>query len=72
FIKGDLHSLGLGSGETIFLYEFQCLHAGTYGLWLDGDLYHGRTCPSKTYDNDYLTRSEDFIVDNIELWSFVD
>ncbi|CAF0812673.1 unnamed protein product [Didymodactylos carnosus] len=60
FIKGDLHSLGFGSGE------------GTYGLWLDSDLYHGRTCPSKTYNNDYLTRSEDFIVSHVELWSFID
>jgi len=60
FVKGDLNSLGFGSGE------------GTYGLWIDADLYHGRTCPSKTYNNEPLTPTEDFIIASIEVWTFVD
>ncbi|CAF4708086.1 unnamed protein product [Rotaria sp. Silwood1] len=50
FVKGDLHSIGFGSGE------------GTYGLWLDADLYHGRTCSTKTFNNERLTTNEDFII----------
>jgi hypothetical protein len=45
---------------------------GTYGLWIDGDLYHGRTCPSKTYNNELLTTNEDFIIASIEVWTFID
>ncbi|CAF5191049.1 unnamed protein product, partial [Rotaria magnacalcarata] len=60
FAKGDLHSIGFGSGE------------GTFGLWLDGELYHGRTCPTKTFDNERLTSTEDFIVASIEVWTFID
>ncbi|CAF3754411.1 unnamed protein product [Rotaria socialis] len=60
FVKGDLHSIGFGSGE------------GTFGLWLDGELYHGRTCPTKTFDNERLTLTEDFIVASIEVWTFID
>ncbi|CAF2721880.1 unnamed protein product [Rotaria sp. Silwood2] len=60
FIKGDVKALGIGSGE------------GTYGLWLDADLYHGRTCPSKTFNNIRLSSKEDFIIASIELWTFID
>jgi len=45
---------------------------GTYGLWLDADLYHGRTCPSKTFNNETLTSNEDFIIASVEVWTFVD
>jgi len=45
---------------------------GTYGLWLDADLYHGRTCPSKTFNNVRLSTKEDFIIANVEVWTFVD
>ncbi|CAF0847248.1 unnamed protein product [Rotaria sordida] len=60
FVKGDLHSIGFGSGE------------GTYGLWLDADLYHGRTCSTKTFNNEPLTTNEDFIIASIEVWTFID
>ena len=43
---------------------------GVYGLWLDGDLYHGRTQCCLTYDNDLLTVSEDFMVQYLEIWTF--
>ncbi|CAF0893615.1 unnamed protein product [Adineta ricciae] len=60
FVKGDLHSIGFGVGE------------GTYGLWFDADLYHGRTCPCKTFNNDCLSSNEDFIIASIEVWTFTD
>lgn len=60
FVKGDVKFLAIGSG------------GGTYGLWLDADLYHGRTCPSKTFNNVRLSTKEDFIIANVEVWTFVD
>jgi len=43
---------------------------GVYGLWLDGDLYHGRTQWCLTYNNDLLTASEDFMIKCLEVWTF--
>jgi len=59
FIKGNSESLSIGAGE------------GSFGLWLDGDLYHGRTQTCQTYDNDILTLNEDFCIKAIECWGFV-
>jgi hypothetical protein len=60
FIKGNNESLAIGSGD------------GFFGLWLDGDLYHGRSQPCKTYDNDMLTNKEDFHVKTLEAWGFIE
>jgi len=53
-----------------------CSHVyrGSYGLWLDGDIYHGRTQHCETFDNQPLTGDdddEDFIVKVIEVWGFM-
>ncbi|XP_068222738.1 oxidation resistance protein 1 isoform X9 [Palaemon carinicauda] len=58
FIKGNNESLYIGGGD------------GNFGLWLDGDLYQGRTQPCKTYNNPPLTDTEDFIIKTIECWCF--
>ncbi|XP_052701606.1 oxidation resistance protein 1-like isoform X5 [Crassostrea angulata] len=58
FIKGNQESLSIGAGQ------------GLFGLWFDGDLYHGQTHRCDTYDNDILTSSEDFIVKVLEAWIF--
>ncbi|XP_077051238.1 oxidation resistance protein 1b isoform X2 [Siphateles boraxobius] len=58
FIKGDMDSLAFGGG------------CGEFGLWLDGDLYHGRTHSCKTFGNPMLSKTEDFYVQDIEIWSF--
>ncbi|XP_028834749.1 oxidation resistance protein 1a isoform X2 [Denticeps clupeoides] len=58
FIKGDMDSLAFGGGS------------GEFGLWLDGDLYHGRSHSCKTFGNAMLTKKEDFYVQDIEIWSF--
>ncbi|KAK1171155.1 nuclear receptor coactivator 7-like isoform X1 [Acipenser oxyrinchus oxyrinchus] len=58
FIKGDIDSLQLGGGR------------GHFGLWLDSDLYHGSSYPCETFCNEPLSKKEDFIVQDIEVWTF--
>nr|DBA26636.1 TPA: hypothetical protein GDO54_010875 [Pyxicephalus adspersus] len=58
FISGDIVSLELGGG------------GGGFGLWLDSDLYHGRSNSCSTFNNDILSKKEDFIVQDIEVWTF--
>ncbi|KAM4687629.1 oxidation resistance protein 1 isoform 2-T2 [Discoglossus pictus] len=58
FIKGDMDSLAFGGG------------GGEFALWLDGDLYHGRSHSCKTFENTTLSKKEDFIVQDIEIWAF--
>ncbi|KAI7799171.1 putative oxidation resistance protein 1, partial [Triplophysa rosa] len=58
FMKGDPDSLAFGGG------------GGEFGLWLDGDLYHGRTHSCKTFGNPMLSKTEDFYVQDIEIWAF--
>lgn len=59
FIKGNSDSLAFGAGE------------GNFGLWLDEDLYHGSTHSCKTFNNEPLTNSEDFVVCTLECWCFL-
>lgn len=58
FIKGNTDSIVLGAGD------------GSFGLWLDEDLYHGTTHTCKTYNNEPLTNHEDFVVSALECWCF--
>lgn len=58
FINGDLGSLELGGGS------------GGFGLWLDADLYHGRSKHCETFNNETLSKKEDFIVQDVEVWTF--
>ncbi|KAJ6223366.1 hypothetical protein RDWZM_001911 [Blomia tropicalis] len=58
FIKGNADSFSVGAGE------------GNFGLWLDGDLYHGSSHPCKTFGNTTLSSGEDFVVKSIECWGF--
>ncbi|KAM9234359.1 nuclear receptor coactivator 7 isoform 1-T1 [Dugong dugon] len=58
FINGDISSLELGGG------------GGRFGLWLDADLYHGRSNCCSTFNNDILSKKEDFIVQDLEVWTF--
>lgn len=46
------------------------LPSGEFGLWLDGDLYHGRSHSCKTFGNPMLSKKEDFFVQDIEIWTF--
>ncbi|XP_036193940.1 oxidation resistance protein 1 isoform X4 [Myotis myotis] len=58
FIKGDMDSLAFGGG------------GGEFALWLDGDLYHGRSHSCKTFGNNTLSKKEDFFIQDIEIWAF--
>ncbi|NXH10032.1 NCOA7 protein, partial [Bucco capensis] len=58
FINGDTTSLELGGG------------GGRFGLWLDADLYHGRSNSCSTFNNDILSKQEDFIIQDVEVWTF--
>ncbi|MEJ1278996.1 TBC/LysM associated domain containing 2 [Cricetulus griseus] len=57
FVKGDLDSLMMGSGS------------GQFGLWLDGDLYHGGSYPCATFNNEVLARQEQFCIEELEAWA---
>ncbi|XP_037083133.1 oxidation resistance protein 1-like isoform X2 [Pollicipes pollicipes] len=57
FARGSPDGLEFGSGD------------GHYGLYLDGDLYRGRTQCCLTYRNEPLTCGEDFTIRAIELWA---
>lgn len=43
---------------------------GEFALWLDGDLYHGRSHSCKTFGNHTLSKKEDFFIQDIEIWAF--
>ncbi|XP_048347264.1 nuclear receptor coactivator 7 isoform X2 [Sphaerodactylus townsendi] len=58
FINGDVTSLDLGGGD------------GRFGLWLDADLYHGRSNCCSTFNNDILSKKEDFVIQDVEVWTF--
>ncbi|XP_073985564.1 TLD domain-containing protein mustard isoform X17 [Rhodnius prolixus] len=59
FIKGNNESLSIGAGD------------GKFGLWLDGDLYQGRSESCATYGNEPLSPQQDFVVKTLECWAFV-
>ncbi|XP_037964087.2 oxidation resistance protein 1 isoform X3 [Plutella xylostella] len=59
FIRGNNDNISIGAGD------------GKFGLWLDGDLYLGRTQACDTYGNEPLSTREDFIVKIMECWTFI-
>ncbi|XP_026466263.1 nuclear receptor coactivator 7-like isoform X2 [Ctenocephalides felis] len=59
FIKGNNESIAIGAGD------------GKFGLWLDGDLYQGRSQRCSTYANEPLAPQEDFVVKTLECWAFL-
>ncbi|KAK2713259.1 nuclear receptor coactivator 7-like [Artemia franciscana] len=58
FVKGNIESIAIGAGD------------GRFGLWLDGDLYKGRSQACSTFGNEPLSEDEDFVVKQVECWTF--
>ncbi|CAH3175648.1 unnamed protein product, partial [Porites lobata] len=58
YMTGDANGLAFGSSE------------GKFGLWLDSDLYHGRSTACETYDSEMLSATEDFVCLGVEVWTF--
>ncbi|XP_068768654.1 TLD domain-containing protein 2 [Struthio camelus] len=56
FMKGDMDLLMIGGGS------------GKFGLWLDGDLYHGGSHPCETFNNEPLSPQEEFCIQALEVW----
>ncbi|XP_025071869.1 TLD domain-containing protein 2 isoform X6 [Alligator sinensis] len=57
FMKGDADLLVIGGGS------------GKFGLWLDGDLYRGGSCPCETFNNETLSHQEEFFIQDLEVWA---
>ncbi|XP_028250616.1 nuclear receptor coactivator 7 [Parambassis ranga] len=58
FIKGDLDCFAIGGGS------------GHFGLWVDENLYLGRSSPCYTFNNCCLSESDDFRIMELEVWTF--
>uniref|UniRef100_H2XX66 Oxidation resistance protein 1 n=1 Tax=Ciona intestinalis TaxID=7719 RepID=H2XX66_CIOIN len=58
FVKGNPDSLSIGGGD------------GASGLWLDSDLCHGSSHTCLTFQNNPLASTEDFFIQNVEVWGF--
>ncbi|POI33117.1 hypothetical protein CIB84_003130 [Bambusicola thoracicus] len=56
FLKGDVDLLMVGGGS------------GKFGLWLDGDLHHGGSCPCETFNNESLSPRGEFCIRDLEVW----
>ncbi|XP_071326174.1 nuclear receptor coactivator 7 isoform X1 [Trachinotus anak] len=57
FVSGNLESLQIGGGK------------GGFALWLDADLYHGASFSCPTFHNAPLSTQQDFIVQDLEVWT---
>ena len=49
---------------------FLWFSSGHFGLWLDSDLFVGRTEHCATYGNPPLVIDKDFVVKTMECWGF--
>ncbi|XP_023333959.1 TLD domain-containing protein 2 [Eurytemora carolleeae] len=58
FVQGTSQSLIIGAGE------------GHFGLFIDSNLYKGRTQACATYGNEPLRTGEDFLIKTFECWTF--
>ncbi|KAM4568351.1 TLD domain-containing protein 2-like isoform 1-T1 [Fundulus diaphanus] len=57
FVSGNWESLQIGGG------------GGGFALWLDADLYRGASFSCPTFHNAPLSTHEDFIIQDVEVWT---
>lgn len=55
--------------QTLRRFFFFLVYRGGFGLWLDADLYHGSSFSCPTFRNASLSTQEDFIVQDLEVWT---
>lgn len=51
------------------LLFFPCAYSGSFALWLDADLYRGASFSCPTFNNAPLSTQEDFIIQDLEVWT---
>jgi len=51
--------------------DFCLFRSGTFGLFLDHDLYHGSSNECSTYNNEILSSTSDFTCLGLEIWGFM-
>jgi hypothetical protein len=56
------NSIGLGGSKQ----------KGRFALYLADDLYRGSSVKTESYDNDILSKNQDFKVVHFEVWGLVD
>ncbi|KAJ7385508.1 hypothetical protein OS493_015079 [Desmophyllum pertusum] len=69
-----LHKEGLGTKDLFMAGDDKSLMVGGGGenaIWLDNELYRGRSGASETFGNEQLTESPDFLCTRVEVLGFV-
>ena len=64
-----IFSLSAEEIQTVKIFMLT-ISRGTFGLWLDNDLYRGRSTACETYNSEMLSSSEDFFCVGVEVWTF--
>ena len=63
-----------GENTYFFKVDNDCMiigsSKGSNAIWVDADLYQGRTRACGTFDNPSLMKGEDFTLKTLECWAF--
>ena len=63
-----------GENTYFFKVDNDCMiigsSKGSNAIWVDADLYQGRTRACGTFDNPSLMEEEDFTLKTLECWAF--
>lgn len=66
----NLFSICVADLHFSFLTNLSFSRSGHFGLWVDGNLYLGRSSPCYTFNNCCLSETDDFRVMELEVWTF--
>lgn len=59
-----MNYIGISAISSVFTFS------GHFGLWVDENLYLGRSNPCYTFNNCCLSETNDFRVMELEVWTF--